>query len=44
MKTEVSFTFSSPLFLESGSVNSEEFIDNRTKAKVDFLKHLSISS
>ena len=44
MKTEVTFSFSSPLFIESGSVNSEEFIDNRTKAKVEFLKHLSISS
>lgn len=43
MQTRVEFDFSHHLYEDTGALYSPEYIANRKDAKIDFLKHLSVS-
>ena len=43
MQTRVEFDFSHAIYTDTGSLYSREYIANRRDAKIDFLKHLSLS-
>lgn len=43
MRSRIEFSFSHPLYRDTGALYSPEYIANRHDAKIDFLKHLSIS-
>ena len=43
MKSQMEFRFSHSLYTDSGALYSPEYIEHRSLAKIDFLKHLDIS-
>ncbi len=42
MKSQVEFDFSTPIYSDSGTLYSPEYIANRHSAKIHFLKHLDV--
>ena len=42
MMTQVEFTFSEPLYSDTGALYSPEYIARRHDAKIEFLKHLQV--
>lgn len=44
MKSQIEFRFSSPIYSDTGSLYSSEYITNRQNAKIDFLKHLDVNA
>ena len=43
MKSQMEFRFSHSLYTDSGTLYSPEYIEHRSLAKIDFLKHLDVS-
>lgn len=43
MKSQIEFRFSEPIYSDTGTLYSPEYIANRQQAKIHFLKHLNIS-
>ncbi len=43
MQSRIEFHFSTDIFADSGTLYSEEYLEHRRMAKIEFLKQLSIS-
>ena len=44
MKSQIEFRFSESIYSDTGTLYSHEYISNRQQAKINFLKHLNLSS
>jgi len=43
MQTRIEYRFTTDIFMDSGALYSDEYMDNRHSEKIEFLKKISIS-
>ena len=44
MQSRIEFRFATDIFADTGALYSREYMEHRQAAKIEFLKHLSISN